>query len=367
MLEKSPQMAPLLVRLHESHKLYSLAKDQDPLAQVALTNAVVDLLEVELSPREQELLTDVLITLIRQAEMDLRQALAERLAVISDVPLRLALHMANDDIIVAAPVLRKSLALSDLDLIYIIKSKGASYWQAIAARALLSSNVIDVLADTREQDTVIVLAKNERIQLTSYAIDILVEMSKADDVVAKPLLMRTGLPESLARTLYEHVGAELKEYISGYFGVEGNRAQGAVDDLILEFVEATNTEFMPSAQMMEAAEQFANQGLLNLQLMLESLQKGRIASFIALFSRYTGISAQKVHDFLKQSCPKGLAIACRAFSIQKGDFSRIYLMTHRMRAAGQVVNQKDMMEVLTYFDKVRPETAQRIVNSSLAE
>jgi signal recognition particle subunit SEC65 len=62
-----------------------------------------------------------------------------------------------------------------------------------------------------------------------------------------------------------------------------------------------------------------------------------------------------------------MAIACRAFRIQKSDFSRIYLMTHRMRSKGRVVNHKDMLDVLSYFDKVRPEAAARIVRRSAVQ
>jgi hypothetical protein len=70
---------------------------------------------------------------------------------------------------------------------------------------------------------------------------------------------------------------------------------------------------------------------------------------------------KRVHDFLKQSCPKGIAIACRAFGVQKPDFSRIYLMTHRMRSSSRTVDHQEMLQTLLYFDKVRPEVARRLV------
>ena len=78
--DKSPHMTPLLVRLYDSHKLYGLVKDNKPLARAELTRAVTDLFETKLTAREQELLADVLIGLMRQAEKDLRQALSEKLA-----------------------------------------------------------------------------------------------------------------------------------------------------------------------------------------------------------------------------------------------------------------------------------------------
>ncbi len=363
-LDKLSHMTPLLVRLYDSHKLYGLVKDNKPLARAELTSAVTGLFEAELTAKEQDLLADVLIGLMNQAETDLREALAERLAVLDNVPLRLILHLANDEITIAAPILRKSVILSDLDLIYIIKSQGRDYWQIIASRENLSNEVIDVLAEIRDADTAVVLSKNERITLTRYALDVLGDMAEDNEALARPLLMRPEVPEELARRLYGHVGGELKTYIRAFFGVSDPHVETVVDDLVLEFAERAPPappEFMPTDAMIRAAGKKASLNMLNLELMFESLNNGEIAPFIAQFAEYTSISARKIHDFLKQSCPKGMAIACRAFGIQKNEFSKIYLMTHRMRSKRRLVNHKDMMDVLQYFDKVRPEVAMRIV------
>lgn len=365
-VEKFSHIAPLIVRLYDSHKLYGVVDNDKPLARAELTGAVTDLFQMDLNAKEQDLLADVIIGLTRQAERDLRQALAERLAVLDNVPLRLILHLANDEIVVAAPILKKSLALSDLDLIYIVKSQGADYWQAIAARENLSDEVIDVLAEARDVGTAVILSQNERITLGAYALDVLGSMAQENEAVARPLLMRPEMPKDLARKLYDHVGKDLKDYIGMFFGVFDGQVEVVSRDLILEFAEEARPfdEFMPTARMIEVARNKAELNMLNLDMVIESMQDGKIAPFIAMFSEYTGISARKVHGFLLQPCPKGMAIACRAFGIQKNDFSKIYLMTHRMRSKCRQVNSKSMLDVLLYFDKIRPEAAMRIVGRS---
>lgn len=366
--EKSPHVAPLLVRLYESHKLYALAQNPQPEARAELTAAVADLLDTELSAREQEVLSDVLISLLRQAEKDLRRALSDRLAVMDHVPLRLVLFLANDEITVATPVLRHSRVLSDLDLIYIVKLQGPDYWQAIATRNALSPAVIDVLADTKDAGTAVMLAANDRIVLTAHAVEILGEMAKSHEDIARPLLSRNEVPMDMIRELYAHVGVQLKAHIRNFYGEEATAPLTKVfDDMFVEFVEHKNapSEFMPTASMLEAADRYAQAGLLNMQLIMDTIKRGQIGSFIAFFSRYSGLSVRRMHDMLIQVCPKGMAIACRAYGVQKGDFSSIYIMTHRMRAKDRMVNHKDMLDTLAYYDKVRPEVAQRIVKSSL--
>ncbi|PJB73476.1 MAG: hypothetical protein CO093_00525 [Alphaproteobacteria bacterium CG_4_9_14_3_um_filter_47_13] len=176
--DNSPHVAPLLVKLYDSHKLYALAKQDMPAARTELSHAVVSLFEADINGKEQELLADILIALMRRAETELRGVLSEKLATLDNIPLRLVLHLANDEITVASPMLEKSTVLSDLDIIYIIKSRGAAYWQAIAKRSRLSNEAIDMLVDSGDFGTAVILSQNERIRLTKYALGILGGHSK---------------------------------------------------------------------------------------------------------------------------------------------------------------------------------------------
>ncbi len=366
LFDKSPQVASLLVRLYDTQKVYDLARDTDPLARAELTSAVAGLLEahVHLSNREQELLSDVLIGLMRQAESDLRAALAERLSVLDDAPLRLVLNLANDDIEVARPVLEHSTVLSDLDLIYIVKARGAEHWQAIAARENLSSQLVDVLADKYDEGTAIVLSANERAQMTWHALDVLTAMASHNEKIAKPLLMRPELPDNIVRRLYDHVGQDLRHYIRDYYGIFSGEVTTAIDEIMLEFTSAGQPElFMPNPRVIQAARQYSEKGKLTLHAMLQSLKRGQIASFIAMFSVYTGMPVEEMHDYMKQSSGKALAVICRAHGIQKNDFATIYLLTNRMRTDHRIVNQSDMLAVIAHFDSMKPEAAQELLNS----
>jgi hypothetical protein len=360
--EKTPQVAPLLVRLYDSHKLYNLLDDDQPLAKAEVTSAVAELLEVDLGPQEQELLADVLIGLMRQAELDLRQALADKLADLETVPLRLVLHLANDEISVAAPVLRNSPVFSDLDLIYIIKSQGADYWQAIASRAALSDRIIDVLAEKEDLGTAIVLTKNERVELTHYAIGILAGMAKESEVLAKPLLLREEVPEEFARDIYKHVGNELKLLIQNYYGINTEDVLSAVDDVILDFVEepAETLVFMPTDKEISEANRVKQRGDLSFDYVLNELKKGEILSFVAAFTCYLDLELEIVYDALSQESGKKLAILCRAFGIMKGDFSTIFMMTQRIRTGDRIMDQGDLFKALHYFDRVKYGAARRI-------
>lgn len=148
-------MDPLLVGLYDAHRAYEGRKTED--IKEKLCEHMTDLLSVSTRVSDREMITDVLVSLVKQSERDMKAALSERLSTLGHVPLRLVLQLVNDDISIARPVLLNSPVLNDLDLLYIIQSRDSSFWQAIAARQGLHENVVDALADTRDVPTARVL------------------------------------------------------------------------------------------------------------------------------------------------------------------------------------------------------------------
>lgn len=361
-LEQSPEVAPILVRLYESQKLYNLASDQTPLARAELTGAIAELIEKDLGRREQELVSDLLINLMRQAEKDLREALAERLSTLEHAPLRVILHLASDEISIAAPVLRSSPVLSDLDLMYIIKAKTPEYWRAIAGRTKMSEQVINTLAETRDGPTAKILAENNAIRLSEKAFNILGLMAQDKEVLARPLLMRKDVPEMVARHLYDYVGQELRSYINTHFKISSEAVSNAINDVILEFAEEPQNQFMPTASMLQAADTLAQSGRLSPGMMMDSLQRAQFGTFIALFSRYCGMSPENVHEMISDPSGKMLAVTCRALNLSKADLSRIYMMTQRIRSADRIVDHNEMMRAMNVYDNVSVSKAQSVLH-----
>ncbi len=364
-LDKSPDVTPILVRLYDSHKLYGLAKDKQPDARAELTSAVAELLNMELSTRETELIADVLIELVRQAETDLREALAERLSVLDNVPLRLILQIANDEINVARPVLTNSNALGDHDLIYIIKSKSTEYWQAIAERKVLNDKVIDTLADTNDIDTAIKLAENKNIKLTNHALTALSDVAQGAESLAQPLLQRDEITSELATALYKHVSEDMKQYISAHFPLESADAGNALDEIIREFRGAQGaSEFAPTPQMLKAADRYKAKGLLTTKLMMGALRRGQVQAFIAQFSKFSGMPADVIEEILKQKTGQGLAVSCKALEVEKSDFISIYLLTNRVRNDVSMVNIKDMNRAVEYYDRITSKVAMDLMSNT---
>lgn len=365
-LDKSSNVTPLLVKLYDSQQLHNLALDEKPIARAELTSAVSELLEMDLSPRESELIADVLIGIMRQAELDLREALAEKLSLMDNVPLRLVLQLTNDEIEVAGPMLSHSPVLGDLDLIYTIKSKGPAYWQAVARREAMSNQVINLLADTRDLDTAITLAKNVSITLTEHAAVVLSDMAQKSDDLAMPLLRRSEITKDIAERLYKFAGEQVKAFITENYGVQSASIADNVDEVIVELVEANDAvnEFAPTDVMVRAADRYKSKGLLTTKLMLGALRRGQIQAFIAQFAKFTGLSPETTLEIMSQSSGQGLAVACKAFEITKEDFVSIFLLTNRIRNSGRMVDLNDLSKAINYFTKIKGDIARGIIENS---
>ncbi len=357
-------MAPLLVRLYDTHRVYALAKDKRAPARAELSNIVMDMFRADLTAREAELVTEVLIGLMQQAERDLRQALAERLAESGNVPLRLILHLANDEISVADNILRNSPVLNDLDLIYIIKSQGPEYWRSIALRKSLSDQIIDLLADTEEPLTIKNLTENNNIILTDTSLRIIARMAMENEGLASPLLHREEVPKEIALRLYRLVGEELKEYITGRYEIDENEIGSALDKAVSDLTTADKSIYLPDSQMMMIAQMSKERGNLVISEMIDVLRRGDIRMFVAQFSIYARIPPEMVIETLSHRYGQGFAIACKALGIEKADFLTIYFLTQRMRKASRIANKQDIAQALACYERTVKEAALRLLENS---
>jgi uncharacterized protein (DUF2336 family) len=363
-LQKSPEAESLLVQLHDKHTLYGLAGSHEPSARAELADIMADLLTMGVSPSESELITDVLMSLVRQAEQDLKQAVAERLSTMDEAPVRLMINFANDDIAVADPVLRNSKVLEDMDLIYIVHSQDTEHWQAIAQRSNMSEQLIDVLADTKDEMTAVNLANNKVITLTTHALNSFTEMALSSDLLKQPLLTRDELPKEMANKLYEFAACEMKAQIREDAAPDNREIFDNVLDEVMCELSADQKDMQPSEKMIQAAKIMHQKQLLDTKTMINNLRLGQYAYFISQFATYCNLPLNTVKEMVKQETAQGMAVTCKAMNILKSDFINIFLMTSRLRG-GKIVSETDLKKAISYYDKIEQSKASEILNSSV--
>lgn len=272
------------------------------------------------------------------------------------------LQFINEDIDIAKPVLRKSPVLNDLDLLYIIQSRDSPFWQAIAQRQNLGENVIETLVDTKDIITAKNLVENNDVIFSDYALGRIVRLASEADILNECLIDRVqSLKGDFARRIYAYAGESLKTVLIEKCGDFSQDVSQTLEDVLAEFTVAPPPHFMPTASMLKAAELFIKEGKINRTLMLNTLKRGQIGSFIAQFSKFTQLPVPVVVAMLQQKSGRSLAIASKANGIDRNDFLVIFNFT-RKTMGEDYLSSADVATALGDYDRMTPDVARQLMN-----
>ncbi|HEY8963727.1 MAG TPA: DUF2336 domain-containing protein [Alphaproteobacteria bacterium] len=365
---KPASLDEMLVDLHDAENRYKYADDKEmSLARQRIVQVVGDIAGANLTETERNLAADILLSLIRQAEKDLRASLSERLCVMDNAPESLILFLAHDVINVAKPILQYSQILTETDLLYIIQSKGSEYWQAIAQRKLLDTAVVDALVDKKDEGTAVNLLMNESIELKVSAIEVFAELCHYSDRLAEPLLARPELPRRLAMDLFWHVSQELRSQIVDRFEIPKETLDAALQDALADFSDTVvnNQTTKPSALMVDLARQYKRLNKLNDAILITTLRRGQTRFFVALFAERTGLDHSTVFELMRQAGGQGMAVACRAMNISKESFLSLFLLSRSLTQTDHAVDALELRKAIRYYDALTEVMATRIMASSI--
>ncbi len=168
----------------EFKTLIDLAHDKSKQGRAALVTAITQLFDGQglgLTAQDREMMTDIIVQVIKDVEASVRRSLADHFAERSDAPENLVIALANDDIEVAHPVLLRSKVLHDAELIEIVQHRTMEHQVAIAGRPLVSERVSDALVETGNDKVVTTLLENDGAR-TRASTEILDWLSKQRNV-----------------------------------------------------------------------------------------------------------------------------------------------------------------------------------------
>jgi uncharacterized protein (DUF2336 family) len=350
------------VPIDDGEHLFRLARDKSVAGRRALVATVGELFfetNTGLSDRERALMTEILRRLLREVEMEVRQALAQRLAREASAPPDLVLILANDHIDVAHLVLLHSEVLGDEELIEIIHYRTLEHQLAIAMRREVSERVADALVEHGDVSVVKALLENPQARLSQATLEYLVEQSRRVDTYQNPLLRRPELTPALARRMYGWVSAELRRHILENFPVDPRGIERHLEesrDLLLAQGEA------PMGAAARLAAELARSGSITPALLVDTLRQGEIALFQALFAQLTDLPALLVRRLVFEPGGEGLAIACRAAGIDAAAFTSIFVLSRKARHDSALA-PGEVTRIVGFFGRVRPEHAKRLLRN----
>ncbi len=199
------------------HHLISLAQEPSSERRRELLREVTNLFfaaEDGQSLKEMALFDDVLSQLASDMEHEVRAELAARLADTAKPPMGLVVNLAADpNADVASPVLLRSPALSESDLLAIARTRGQEHLRAISSRDIVPEAVSEAIVERGDDETLSVLLRNEGAELSRAAHEAAVDRAGANPALQDAVIDRQSLPPDLLNEMYFVVEARLRDRI----------------------------------------------------------------------------------------------------------------------------------------------------------
>lgn len=302
---------------------------------------------------------DVIMTRVtEQVEAALRREIAEKLADVPNAPRGLIKQLAHDEISVAEPVLRRSEALSEEDLVRIVRQRGQAHMHAITKRRQVTEKLTAELVERGGEDVLVSLAENQGAKFSDHVMEKMVDHSKSIRSLQKPMADRIDLPAPLLTKMYFFVSSALKKEIL--------KRSDMLDPALIDEAVSSNrkkilTEAVRDAQSeVSGARKFIgekiNANAINESLLKELIEMRRSTEFLLAFSHHVGIDPSTAQSILKDKSWESLAIACRVAGLERTTFAKIVFGMQR-----DSQQQNKALRILDLYLKIPQDAAERVM------
>jgi uncharacterized protein (DUF2336 family) len=312
----------------------------------------------KLQPNHVELFDDLLIDLIPFTDMIARAELAERLSFVANAPCALVRQLAREDeLLVAAPILRRSPVIGEQALLEIASSKGQGHLLAMAERRVLSPDLTDVILNRGDRDVVRRTAGNAGARFSENGYSELIKRSGQDGVLTLAVGQRSDLSD-----------ARLKELLAGSLDVVRRRLLDVVKpDRQAAIARAMNElagvpepverkrDFAP-AQRKVLALHAANE--LNETALLGFAKSLRYEDSVAALAAMSGVKIAMLDRLISGDRLDPILIVGKAIGLDWATVRALILLRlgpHRMPASSDLENTR------LNFARLMPSAAGRVV------
>ena len=318
-----------------------------------------------LNDQEQVIASDILGKVITEVEREVRARLSYRLADLDNAPVDLIRQLASDEIEVDRPLLERSGALSDQDLIEIINTQGKEHQLTVSLRSSVSEGVTDALVATGDDEVMLSVINNAGAEISRGAMETIVDRSETSEMLHEPLLNRQDLPPDLMHNMFWWVSAALKKHIL----TEAHVDEAAVDQMLAEaeqgMVQEAEEEEDRLGRVERAVRRRMRLGQLNQDALVQYLRRGQVPEFIASLGYLTDIDQKTARRIVFTPGHEAVAVACRAKGFDLSTFSTIVLLLDGAIDSGkegvekQLRRPEEVANLLELYKEVPVETAKR--------
>lgn len=326
--------------MESQDRLVSLARSRSPADRDRLMMALADLCRVgggaTTKAPVQELLSNLFLGLVAEAERDMRQRLAEKLADAAWAPAALINVLALDEIEIARPIIAASPVLNDDDLIRLLCEATIEHQIEVARRPSLGSPVVAEILRQAEPAVLTALAGNPTAEITDAGMRELVAEARRVVALRAPLSRHPKLTSELALQLYVWLGQALRRAITDRFRLDSE----ALDQMLAETVREAHAGANPVSETLTVVgrdgeigdmerrlvEKLHGAGQLRPGYLIRALREGRTNLFATALGVLGDIPAEQVRQAMNAASPARLLQLCESVGVDRSAFPSILEM-----------------------------------------
>jgi uncharacterized protein (DUF2336 family) len=357
-----------------SESLLDLAKSRQPADRERLLLAIADLCDAphagEAMKAEgiQALLSSIFMSLVVEAERDIRHRLSQKLACADWAPNALVNVLALDDIEIARPIIAFSPVLEDADLVRLLVEATIEHQIEVARRPFVTRSVISTILDQAEPAVLTALAGNDTAELSDDDMAILVEAAREIAAMRAPLSRHPKLSDALAQRLYLWVGLALRKSLAQRFRLDMDALNTTLAAAVAEAHAGTppGARDAPLRTAREGEQQIMEERLVNKLFMagqlrpaylVRALREGRLGLFTVALAALGRFEIAQVKAALDSDRPELLALACVAVGIDRSVFPDILEMARRLNDGLPGGGAEGARKAAVAFAPVSPDVA----------
>ena len=305
------------------------------------------------------LFDDMLIDLVPYVETVARAELAERFSLIANAPRALVGQFAREnEILVAGPVLRRSVVLDDDVLLEVARLKGQGHLLAMAERGTLSTGLTDVMVRRGDREVVRRTASNAGAVFSAAGYQVLIKRAAQDGVLTLAVGQRSDLSD-----------AHLKQLLAGSLDVVRRRLfelvkperQAAINRVMNEIVDVpagveSKRNFVPAQRTILALHSGGN---LNEAALLGFAKRFAYEESVAALAAMSGVGIATLDRLISGDRHDPVLILGKFIGLEWATVRALVLLR---LGPNRVPAPADIENIRVNYARLIPSTAERVVS-----
>ncbi|MGZ3298800.1 MAG: DUF2336 domain-containing protein [Asticcacaulis sp.] len=329
---------------------------------------VVCLPESRINAFERAVTADLLVEMLREADIKDRARVARRLSFLAEVPNSLVRLLIVDEVEVARPLVEDCDALSDADLLYCARNGKAAHRALLAGRKDLPAILCEELVDSIDIAVIETLLKNMRARMSQPALESIVALSQTETQLIPLILRRSELRPSSAYILFWWSDAEVRRLILSRFAVNREIMQDMAADVFAmaaaekwqDPMSRKALQFIERRQRNRAA--IEKSPYVSLEAAIaDAAQHGMTRKMAEEIAYMSGLKPSTGAKLLRDPGGEGLAVLCKATGLSKKALKALWRALRRPLRDAEGKTHPHLAAVLLAYDMLAVDRAQTVL------